>query len=115
MGTESGLLRTFLLCNDARWGKHGIIGDPTEAAFLLYADKNARNGEKQSEQIRDAWKRIAERPFDSERKCMTTVHQNGMRTVSFTKGAPDMILGIAPPTETRWEFIRWEYRNEHGT
>ena len=24
---------------------------------------------------------------------MTTVHQNGMRTVSFTKGAPDMILG----------------------
>lgn len=91
-GDREWLLRTFLLCNDARWGKHGIIGDPTEAAFLLYADKNARNGEKQSEQIRDAWKRIAERPFDSERKCMTTVHQNGMRTVSFTKGAPDIIL-----------------------
>ena len=75
-GDREWLLRTFLLCNDARWGKRGIIGDPTEAAFLLYADKNARNGEKQSEQIRDAWKRIAERPFDSERKCITTVHQN---------------------------------------
>ena len=38
-GAESGwgqrvLLRTFLLCNDARWGKHGIIGDPTEALFF---------------------------------------------------------------------------------
>ena len=98
-GDREWLLRTFLLCNDARWGKRGIIGDPTEAAFLLhrhcpffFPDKQFLLFLKQSEQIRDAWKRIAERPFDSERKCMTTVHQNGMRTVSFTKGAPDIIL-----------------------
>lgn len=121
-------LTAFLLCNDARWGKREVIGDPTEAAFLLYADgedagqksqrwgkQNRENGtqkkEKYSEKLRREWNRTAALPFDSERKRMTTVCRKQNRTVSFTKGAPDVILercesykdetGVHPLTEQR--------------
>lgn len=49
-GDPELLLTAFLLCNDARWGKREVIGDPTEAAFLLYADggNNSQKGENQS-------------------------------------------------------------------
>ena len=49
-GDPELLLTAFLLCNDAKWGKREVIGDPTEVAFLLYADggNNGQNGENQS-------------------------------------------------------------------
>lgn len=116
-GDPELLLTAFLLCNDARWGKREVIGDPTEAAFLLYADEenggqkdeNQRNWgqengfrgiadrknrgkEKYSEKLRREWTRTAALPFDSERKRMTTVCRMQNRTIAFTKGAPDVIL-----------------------
>jgi len=107
-GDPEFLLTAFLLCNDARWGKREVIGDPTEAAFLLHADGRK---EKCSEKLRQEWTRTAALPFDSERKRMTTVCRNQNRTLSFTKGAPDVILsrcesfkdetGIHPMTEQK--------------
>ena len=88
-GDPELLLTAFLLCNDARWGKREVIGDPTEAAFLLFADGGK---EKYSEKLRQEWTRTAALPFDSERKRMTTACRKQNRTVSFTKGAPDVIL-----------------------
>ena len=88
-GDPELLLTAFLLCNDAKWGKREVIGDPTEAAFLLFADGGK---EKYSEKLRREWTRTAALPFDSERKRMTTVCRKQNRTVSFTKGAPDVIL-----------------------
>lgn len=125
-GDPELLLTAFLLCNDAKWGKREVIGDPTEAAFLLYADrksedqkktdvrdrkKRGRENERWSEKLRREWVRSAALPFDSERKRMTTVCRRQDRIVSFTKGAPDVILercdhykdetGIHPMTEQR--------------
>lgn len=88
-GDPELLLTAFLLCNDARWGKREVIGDPTEAAFLLFADGGKV---KYSEKLRQEWTRTAALPFDSERKRMTTACRKQNRTVSFTKGAPDVIL-----------------------
>jgi len=73
-----------------------IIGDPTEGALLVAAMKA---GLKQ-EELADEFPRLAEIPFDSERKLMTTVHpalkhsilMDGKEYISFTKGAPDVLL-----------------------
>lgn len=95
-GEEEGLelLRAFALCNDARLSKNGGFGDPTELALLEYAAKVPGGGGAQTlAELVGTFPRIAERPFDSERKRMTTVHKNKGRTVSYTKGAPDVILG----------------------
>lgn len=78
------LLRAFLLCNDAKITKNGRLGDPTELALLEYGMARRELG--------SGFLRIGERAFDSERKMMTTVHKNGAETVSYTKGAPDVIL-----------------------
>jgi len=40
----------------------------------------------------DKWQRLAEIPFDAERKLMTTFHSTGNKFISFTKGAPDILL-----------------------
>lgn len=115
-GSEEELLRAFLLCNDAELTKKGGLGDPTELALLEYgAAKHFRPGHTRgtagSGAAEGFWQpghtaagssvaalaaefpRIGERAFDSERKMMTTVHKNMDKTVSYTKGAPDVILG----------------------
>lgn len=91
-------LKTFLniaaLTNDATLVEDGdiynMVGDPTEGALLTMAEK--LNIKK--EDANNNYPRIAEIPFDSDRKMMSTFHNNfeDYNTVSFTKGAPDIIL-----------------------
>ncbi len=92
------LLSAGVLCNDstleqkdARENLWGIIGDPTEGALVVAGAKAGFDKAKMNE----AHARIEEIPFDSERKMMTTFHNNFIQNkiVSFTKGAPDIILG----------------------
>ncbi len=79
------LLHAFALNNDAVEDDHKTIkGDSTEIAFLEIA--------KQQNIDTKAWPRIAEIPFDSDRKLMTTFHQHDDKIISFTKGAPDVLL-----------------------
>lgn len=88
------LLTAGVLCNDASVtkkedGQWGILGDPTEGAFTVAGLK----GGFSREDMNAKYPRIAELPFDSERKMMTTFHKNFTNgVVSFTKGAPDIIL-----------------------
>ena len=91
-------LKVFLpagvLCNDASVekkedGSWGILGDPTEGAFTVAGLK----GGYSREQLNAKYPRIAEIPFDSERKMMSTFHSNFVEgIISFTKGAPDIVL-----------------------
>ena len=77
------LLQAFALNNDATDGET-IKGDPTEIALLEIAkEQNVEVG---------AWPRLAEIAFDSERKLMTTFHSHQNKIISFTKGAPDILL-----------------------
>jgi len=82
------LLPAMVLCNDAIVKPDGAtIGDPTETALLSFCDKS----DKPHKEIQEAHKRLAELPFDSERKLMSTLHsfpENRM----FTKGAPDVLF-----------------------
>ncbi len=86
---QEELLRAFVLCNDAELNKKGRIGDPGELAFLEYAEKE---GPWTKGELERQLPRTAERAFDPERKRMTTVHRTETGTVSYTKGAPDVIL-----------------------
>ncbi|MCC6345572.1 MAG: calcium-translocating P-type ATPase, PMCA-type, partial [Nitrospirales bacterium] len=77
------------LCNDARRG-HGdnILGDPTEVALYHFA----QNHGCQRESLEKKFPRVAEIPFDSDRKAMTTFHAWDNGYVSFTKGAVESLL-----------------------
>jgi Ca2+-transporting ATPase len=94
------LLRDIVLCNDADLRPPGPdqpdwlpLGDPTEAALLSLAHRGATDPEP----LRAAYPRIAEMPFDSTRKRMTTFHRmpgaDGELTVG--KGAPEIMLDPA--------------------
>jgi len=91
------LLSAGVLCNDSTLEKKnveenlwGIIGDPTEGALVVAGAKSGYEKVKMNEDF----DRVEEIPFDSERKMMTTFHKNFIadKIVSFTKGAPDIIL-----------------------
>lgn len=86
-----GLLLTALaLSNDARLDASGeVAGDPTEAALFNLAREKGFPRQKLDEKF----PRLAEIPFDSERKLMTTFHpwEKG-RVISFTKGAVEEIV-----------------------
>ena len=81
------LARGMSLCSDARVDG-GIYGDPTEVALIEFANSfDMHKGDLEKETPR-----INEMPFDSVRKMMSTMHQDGEKTVSYTKGAMDQIL-----------------------
>jgi hypothetical protein len=64
------------------------LGDPTELALVDYAELH-----KMDEQdARKKWTRIDEKPFDSERKLMSTVNDIDGQKHTFTKGAIDQLL-----------------------
>ena len=85
------LLKIGSLCNDSRLNynkKWEIFGDPTEGALIVSAEKL---GLKKT-QLKKNLPRIDEIPFDSQRKCMTTIHKVDKDYIAYTKGAPDVIL-----------------------
>ena len=92
----STLLTIGTLCNDSTLDYVGeeklyrILGDPTEGALVTLAEKGKLN----NKDLNSMYPRTNEIPFDSERKMMTTFHENYIenKLVSFTKGAPDIIL-----------------------
>lgn len=82
------LLQGMTLCNDAVYKDKSRIGDPTELALLELAGRY----NIQRETLEQTMPRKKELPFDSSRKMMSTLHQSGSSTVTFTKGAPDVVL-----------------------
>jgi Ca2+-transporting ATPase len=84
------LLTTAMLCNDSHLietsGIWQVRGDPTEGALVVVA---AKAGIEAQELITP---RIAEVPFSSERKRMTTIHDTPNGKVAYSKGAPEIIL-----------------------
>lgn len=84
-----GLLYAMALNNDVSKEKDGKwLGDSTEVALAQYASN--KNIERTD--LEKKYPRIAELPFDSSRKCMTTFHQTEKGIVAITKGAVELLL-----------------------
>ena len=86
-------LTVSTLCNDTvltynEDGTAKTTGDPTETAFVDAAFKDGIDKNKLEAEM----PRVAELPFDSERKLMSTVHPVGGKLRVMVKGAPDVLL-----------------------
>ncbi|MBU7044180.1 MAG: calcium-translocating P-type ATPase, SERCA-type [Theionarchaea archaeon] len=84
------LLTIGALCNDASIQGEQMIGDPTEAALIVSAEKAGLK----KEELEDAQPRVRDIPFNSERKRMTTLHEMDGEYAVYMKGAPDVILDL---------------------
>lgn len=89
-GEDEAFLATAMsLCSDAQLDdSNNAVGEPTECALVNYATKLSFNKNK----LKEEQPRVAEAPFDSMRKMMSTVHQTKEGIVQYTKGAPDEVL-----------------------
>ncbi|MCI8423855.1 MAG: cation-translocating P-type ATPase [Lawsonibacter sp.] len=90
-GRRREALTAGCLCSDAclvwKAGAPTASGDPTEAALVVYA---AQGGVDQGQLN---CPRAGDIPFDSDRKCMSTLHpREGGGWVVYAKGAPDVLL-----------------------
>ncbi len=99
------LIKAGALCNDAvlqiEDGVERTIGDPTEGALVVAAADIGYS----KEELEADWPRVAEIPFTSERKRMTTIHRIAGTEraeielpapyIAFTKGAVDSLLEVA--------------------
>ena len=98
---DNNALRVMNLANDTKISQdNSLLGDPTETAMVQYGlDKNY---DVREELVNIP--RVAEVPFDSTRKLMTTIHQleDGKYLVA-TKGAPDMLLDRVTKIEKHGE------------
>lgn len=92
-GSDEHLLATAMaLCVDAVHDPETdtVTGEPTEAALVRWAVAQGLSPSA----LRAQYPRVAEAPFDSERKRMSTLHADGSSVVQYTKGAPDVLLPL---------------------
>lgn len=89
------LLRAAVLASDARLKRQSdttlgwsVKGDPTELALIVAAEKAGLH----KHELDAALPRVAEIPFSSETKRMTTLHRTPEGVVACSKGAPEVIL-----------------------
>ncbi|TAK68065.1 MAG: hypothetical protein EPO22_02360, partial [Dehalococcoidia bacterium] len=82
------------LCNDADIvpgdAEFVVRGDPTEIALLVSAAKAGLF----KDEVEDRYPRVAEIPFDAERRYAATFHRSDGRTLVFVKGAPEDVLAM---------------------
>jgi Ca2+-transporting ATPase len=100
---NGGLLHAMALNNDVSKDKNGKwLGDSTEVALVQFAfDKNLERTD-----LEKTFPRIAELPFDSTRKCMTTFHKTENLSsgqeggiIAITKGAMEILLEKLPENQ----------------
>lgn len=88
---DSMAMKVMNYANDTKFTQEGgLIGDPTETALVQFGLNNAFDvREKVAEEPR-----VGELPFDSDRKLMSTLHEEGTgKILVAVKGAPDVLLG----------------------
>ncbi len=84
------LAQGMSLCTDVKVEGDEVLGEPTEVALVNYALSMGMN----KNDLQASYPRVAEAPFDSGRKMMSTLHTIDGKTVQYTKGAPDVVLSL---------------------
>ncbi|WP_279155254.1 cation-translocating P-type ATPase [Thomasclavelia cocleata] len=82
------LMRLSILCNDSTNIDGQEIGDPTETAMINLSDSLGVPAQR----VRNAYPRLSELPFDSDRKMMSTFHLLKDGYTMITKGAVDVLI-----------------------
>ncbi len=98
-GDEHALVRALAACNDATIDGDDEHGDPTEVALVAHARKSELGG---TNTVPPSPRRVAEIPFDADRRRMVTVHESPARGdspaspnfVAYAKGAPEALLAL---------------------
>jgi len=88
---EAELVRSLVLCSDATFVDGVGTGDPTEIALIVLGEKYGLGRDA----THSKYKRVSENPFDSDRKLMSTLNQEGSHFRVHTKGAIDNLLKIS--------------------
>ncbi|RYM06556.1 cation-translocating P-type ATPase [Sporolactobacillus sp. THM7-7] len=88
---QKALIQTLTLCSDATYEDGESTGDPTEVALVVLGDKY----HMPKKMLEAGHERVGERPFDSDRKLMSTLNKEGNHYRVHTKGAIDNLLNLA--------------------
>jgi Ca2+-transporting ATPase len=80
--------RALALSNDVAEREGAPVGDPTEVALYVAA----RDAGYDKDALALSSPRVAEIPFDSTRKLMSTLHRHGEGVMAYVKGAPEVLL-----------------------
>ena len=99
---EKELMVKALLCSDAVEREQKEIGDPTEIALVKLGKQYGLD----ELNIREQYPRLAEIPFDSARKLMSTVNQMDKQSIMITKGALDVLLPKVTRIKTSTGILR---------
>jgi P-type Ca2+ transporter type 2C len=87
---ETQLMKSLILCSDATYENGEGTGDPTEIALILLGSRFNLS----RKELHEKYRRISEKPFDSDRKLMSTLNAEDSGYRVHTKGAIDQILKI---------------------
>jgi Ca2+-transporting ATPase len=82
-----GLNHDVMKAENGTW-----LGDPTEIALTEYIQQ--KYSEDRLKEISNHYPRVAELPFDSDRKCMTTIHRYENNFIAISKGAVEFVISI---------------------
>src|SRR6476646_3278337 len=95
MALNQNVMRT----NNGSW-----LGDPTEIALTEYVQQKI--SDSRLSEILDRYHRVAELPFDSDRKTMTTIHKYDDKYIVIAKGAVESITAILKTTDLNGQILR---------
>lgn len=106
---STSLLELAMCLNNDVVSQHGeYMGDPTEIALARYVDE--KYGPGTYEARKKEHPRVAELPFDSGRKCMTTIHRWHSGYMAFSKGAAESLADrMVYQDQNHWQehVSRW--------
>lgn len=113
----AAFIRAGTLCSNATLveeasGEHVIVGDPTEGALIVLAEKS---GFQKDRLHAEGWEKAGEIPFDSEKKYMVTAYRHQGSTHAFIKGAPDVLLKLTshdPSEQGNLDHFNQEFASE---
>lgn len=95
------MVKAFVLCSDATYEEGQGTGDPTEIALVVYGQQH----DLMKKSLDAEYRRVSERPFDSDRKLMSTLNQTRKGYRVHTKGAIDQLLKVSTNAVVNGEVV----------